>query len=87
MRFIGIIGTIITVIFDIVEFLAFPALLALIGLMNSYSWQYYAIAFGGYIILFIVAEIIARLIFKALNKKYTPLLEKKINKYFNKTSK
>ena len=87
MRFIGIIGTIIMVIYDIVEFLAVPALLAVIGLLNSYSRQYYAITIGGYVVLLIVADIVARLIFKALDKKYTPLLEKKINKYFNKASK
>ena len=86
IHFIGIIGTITMVICDIAEFLAIPALFIVIGLLNSYSWLYYAITIGGYIVLFIVAEIIAHFVFKALNKKYTPLIERKLEKYFNKFS-
>ena len=87
LHFIGIIGTIIMVVFDIVEFLAVPALFVVIGLLNSYSWQYYAITIGGYIVLFTVAGIIAHFVFKALDKKYTPFIERKLAKYFNKFSK
>ena len=83
LHFIGIIGTIIMIICDIVEFLAVPALFIVIGLLNSFSWQYYAITIGGYIVLFAVVEIIAHFIFKALDKKYTPLIERKLTKYFN----
>ena len=86
IHFIGIIGTITMVICDIAEFLAIPALFIVIGLLNSYSWLYYAITLGGYIVLFIVAEIIAHFVFKALDKKYTPLIERKLEKYFNKFS-
>jgi bacteriorhodopsin len=86
IHFIGIIGTITMVICDIAEFLAIPALFIVIGLLNSYSWLYYAITIGGYIVLFIVAEIIAHFVFKALDKKYTPLIERKLEKYFNKFS-
>ena len=86
IHFIGIIGTITMVICDIAEFLAIPALFIVIGLLNSYPWQYYAISIGGYIVLFIVAEIIAHFVFKALDKKYTPLIERKLEKYFNKFS-
>ena len=85
-HFIGIIGTMIMMICDIAEFLAIPALFIVIGLLNSYSWLYYAITIGGYVILFIVAEIIAHFVFKALDKKYTPLIERKLEKYFNKFS-
>lgn len=74
------------VICDIAEFLAIPALFIVIGLLNSYSCLYYAITIGGYIVLFIVAEIIAHFVFKALDKKYTPLIERKLEKYFNKFS-
>ena len=86
LHFIGIIGTMIMIICDIAEFLAVPALFILIGLLNSYPWQYYAISIGGYIVLFIVAEIIAHFVFKALGKKYTPFIARKLEKYFNKVS-
>ena len=75
------------VIRDIIEFLALPALFLIIGLLNSFSWQYYAIAIGGYFALFIILEIVLHFIFKALDKKYTPFLERKLEKYFNKFSK
>ena len=75
------------VIWDIVEFLAIPALFLIIGLINSLPWQYYAIAIGGYFALFIILEIVLHFIFKALDKKYTPLLERKLEKYFNRFSK
>ena len=74
------------VIWDIIEFLAIPALFLVIGLLNSFPWQYYAISIGGYFALFIILEIILHFIFKALDKKYTPLLERKLEKYFNKFS-
>ena len=75
------------VIWDIIEFLALPALFLIIGLINSLPWQYYAIAIGGYFALFIILEFVLHFIFKALDKKYTPLIERKLEKYFNKFSK
>ena len=75
------------VIWDIIEFLALPALFLVLGLINSFPWQYYAIAIGGYFALFIILEIILHFVFKALDKKYTPLIERKLEKYFNKFSK
>ena len=75
------------VIWDIIEILAIPALFLVIGLLNSFSWHYYAIAIGGYFALFIILEIILHFVFKALNKKYTPLIERKLEKHFNKFSK
>lgn len=72
------------VIWEIIEFLALPALFVLIGLLNSYSWQYYAITIGGYIVIIFIAEIIAHLTFRAVNKKYTPLLQRKFEKLFDK---
>ena len=87
LRFLGMILTIFMVICDVAEFLAVPALFMVIGLLNSYSWHYYAITIGGYIILFIVAETIAHFVFKALDKKYTPIIERKLEKYFNRFSK
>ena len=89
-KIIGFIANILyigMVIWDIIEFLALPALFLIIGLLNSFSWQYYAIAIGGYFALFIILEIVLHFIFKALDKKYTPFLERKLEKYFNKFSK
>lgn len=74
------------IIWDIIEFLAIPALFLVIGLLNSFSWQYYAISIGGYFALFVILEIILHFIFKALDKQYTPLIERKLKKYFNKFS-
>ena len=87
LNFIGNILYIGMIIWDVIGFLALPALFLIIGLMNSFPWQYYAITIGGYFALFIVLEIILHFIFKALDKKYTPLIERKLEKYFNKFSK
>ena len=87
LNFIGNILYIGMIIFDVIEFLALPVLFLIIGIMNSFPWQYYAITIGGYFALFIVLEIILHFIFKALDKKYTPLIERKLEKYFNKFSK
>ncbi|MBE6788390.1 MAG: hypothetical protein E7539_01860 [Ruminococcaceae bacterium] len=84
LNFIGVFLTIIMVICDIAEFLAIPALFIVIGLLNTFSWQYYAITIGGYIVLFIVLEVAAHFVFKALDKKYTPIIERKLEKYFDK---
>ena len=73
-------------IWDIIQFLALPILFLVFGLINSFPWQYYAITIGGYFALFIVLEIILHFIFKALDKKYTPLVERKLGKYLNKFS-
>ena len=75
------------VIWEIIEFLALPALFLVIGLLNSFPWQYYAISIGGYFALFIILEIILHFVFKALDKKYTPLIERKLEKHFDKFSK
>lgn len=79
--------TIIMIIWNTIEFLALPALFVIIGLLNSFPWQYYAISIGGYVALFIIAEVVAHFIFKALDKKYTPIIERKLEKYFNMFSK
>ena len=75
------------VIWEIIEFLAIPALFLVIGLLYSFPWQYYAATIGGYFALFIILEIILHFVFKALDKKYTPLIERKLEKYFDKFSK
>ena len=83
LNFAGIILTIVMIILDIAEFLAIPALFIVIGLLNSFPWQYYAISIGGYFVLFIILEIVLHLIFKALDKKYMPLVIRKLEKYFS----
>lgn len=84
LHFIGILATIIMAIWDIVEFLAVPALFIIIGILNSFSWQYYVISIGGYMVLFIIVEIIAHFVFRALDKKYTPFIERKLEKICNR---
>ena len=59
LHFIEVIATVVIVIWSIVEFLAIPALFIIIGMLNSFPWQYYAITIGGYMALFVIAEIIA----------------------------
>ena len=89
-KFLNFVGNILyvgMVIWDIIEFLAIPALFLVIGLLNSFPWEYYAISIGGYFALFIILEIILHFVFKALDKKYTPLIERKLEKYFDKFSK
>ena len=87
LNFIGNILYIGTIIYDLIGFLALPALFLIIGLVNSYPWQYYAITVGGYFALSFVLDIILYFIFKVLDIKYTPLIERKLEKYFNKFSK
>ena len=86
LKFIGIILIIIGTIWDVVEFLAVPALFVGIGLYNDFPWQYYAISIGGYFAFFAIIEIAMHFIFKALDKKYTPIIERKLEKLFDRFS-
>lgn len=79
--------SIIIIIFEIAEFLFIPAILTIIGLFNSLPWQYYPISIGIYIVLYILTELLAHFTFKALEKKYTPLIERILNNIFNKCEK
>ena len=83
LNFFGIILYIGMVLWDVIEFLALPALFLIIGLVNSFPWQYFAITIGGYFALFIALEVILHFVFKALDKKYTPFIERKLEKYWN----
>ena len=85
-RVLGIILTVLMVIYDIAELMAVPVLLVVIGLLNSFSWKYYVISIGLYFLLLLVGELIAHLIFKAIDKKYTPILKRKLEKYFSRYS-
>lgn len=89
-KFFDLLGNILyigMILWDIIEFLTLPALFLIIGLINSLPWQYYAISIGGYFVLFIILEIVLYFIFKALDKKYMPLIVRKLEKYFDKFSK
>ena len=86
-KFLGFIANILyvgMVIWDIIEFLAIPALFLVIGLLNSLPWQYYAISIGGYFALFIIIDVVLNLVFRALEKKYTPFIKRKIDKFFDR---
>ena len=88
-KLLNLLGTVLNIgliILDVAEFLALPILLLIIGLVNSYSREYYAISVGGYFALFIILEIVLRLVFKALNKKYTPIIKRKLEKIFDRFS-
>lgn len=87
LHFLGVLATILMVIWDVAEFLAVPALLVAIGISQSFPWQYYAITLGGYAALFAIAEIVAYIVFKAVDKKYTPFIERKLEKVCNRFSK
>jgi uncharacterized membrane protein len=88
--FLNILGNVLyvfTVIWDIVEFLAIPAICVGVGVWFSLPWQYYAVTVGGYFAIFIIAEVIAHFVFKALEKKYTPIIVRKLEKHIEKHSK
>lgn len=88
-KLLNSVGTILNIgliIWDVTEFLAFPILFVIIGLVNKYSWEYYAISICGYFALFIILEIVLRLVFKALDKKYTPIMKRKLEKIFDRFS-
>ena len=87
LDFIGNVLCVCMIIWDIMGFLVLPVIFLIIGLLNSFPWQYYAISIGGYFALFIILEIILHFVFKALDKKYTPLIKRKLEKFFDKFSK
>ena len=86
LNFIGNALYVVMILCDIIEFLALPILFLIIGLLNSFSWQYYAISIGGYFALFFLIEVILHFIFKAIDKKYTPFVQRKLEKYFDRFS-
>ena len=89
-KFLNVIGSILYVgmiLWEVIEFLAIPALFVVIGLLNSFPWQYYAISIGGYFALFIIIDVVLHFVFKALEKKYTPFIKRKIDKFFDRFSK
>ena len=84
LNVIGYILCVGMILWEVIEFLAIPALFVVIGLLNELPWQYYAISIGGYFALFIIIDIVLNLVFKALEKKYTPFIKRKIDKFFDR---
>lgn len=85
-KFLDVIFTIIIVVWYAVEILAIPALFVVIGVLNNYPWQYYAITIGGFFLLFAIIDIVCHFLFKAFEKKYTPIFERILYRFFNRFS-
>lgn len=79
--------TVIYVIGNLLDFLCVPALLVVVGLLNHFGYRYYIISLGAYLLLVLLVELIAHLIAKALNKKYTPRIHRKLEEVFSRCSK
>ena len=73
------------VIWEILQFLFLPALFVLLGLWQDLPWQYYAVTVGGYFGILLVNELVLTLVFRWLDKKYVPLIVRKLKKYFGET--
>ncbi len=86
-KLLNFIGNILCIGMDVMELLGPLALFLIIGWLNSFPWPYYAVTIGGYVALLIIFEIIFHFIFKALDKKYTPLIKRKFEKCVNQFSK
>lgn len=80
--FLGIVGAIA----ELMEFLLIPITFLIIGLLQQFPWQYYAITIGGYFALILVLELILKLIFHALGKKYSSRFAKKVEKIISSFS-
>ena len=80
LKILIILLSVIVTLLELAEFLLLPALFALIGALNHCPWPYYAITVGGYFALMLIAELILRLVFHALNKQYASRFSKKIEK-------
>ena len=86
-KLLNVIGYILyagMILWEVIEFLAVPAVLVILGLLNELPWQYYVISIGGYFALFIIIDVVLNLVFRALEKKYTPFIKRKIDKLFER---
>jgi len=87
LKFVEIILMIVMVVWEAAEFLIVPAIFVIIGILNDFGYMYYIITIGGYLLLFLLFELICYFIFKAFDKKYTPVIERKLEKLFDKFAK
>lgn len=86
LKFLDVVFTIIIVIWNLVEILAVPALFLIVGLSNSFPWQYYAVAIGGYFIIAIIIQTVCHFIFNRFEKKYESALMRLFEKLFKKSN-
>ena len=86
-KLLTVVFTVIMILWSLVELCALPALFVIVGLLNAYPWEFYAVTVGGYFVLLAACEIAAHFIFKALDKKYTPILERKLESILGSFSK
>ena len=85
--FVGLLLMIIIGTYELLEFLVIPALFVVIGLLCDLPWQYYAVSIGGYVALHVLIEILLFFIFKAVDQKYTPRIERKLERICDRFSK
>ena len=75
------------VIWEIIEFLFLPILFVLLGLYLKLPWQYYLITVGGYAAIFLLIDIGMRILFKHLDRKYSSIVERKLEKIIDRFTK
>lgn len=80
VRFISAFLAVTTTILEFLEYLVIPAFLVIIGLWNNFSWQYYVISISICIGFYVIVELIAYFVMRAIDKKYTSRIEKKLEK-------
>ena len=83
IKLIGTVCGILIFLWELAEILAIPALLVLIGLLNSFSWQYYAIAIAAYVLIAVIIQVICHLISKRVEKKFESALQRLFHKLFD----
>lgn len=76
LNILGAVLTVVMIIWEIAELLAVPALLCVVGAVNGFGWQYYVISIGAYIALLLLCELLGTLIFRHLERKWTPILQR-----------
>lgn len=86
LKVLDVIFTIVYVIWNLVEILAIPALFVVIGVLNSFSWHYYAVVLGGFFAFAIAVQIICHFVFKRFEKKYETALGRLFERIFKKKS-
>ena len=81
LKFLEIVCCVFILIVEILEFLAIPAILVILGMICELPWEIMAVMVGGYFLLYALLEIICHFVFRALEKKYTPFVERIISRF------
>ena len=79
---LGIFGAIM----DLLDLLVLPASFVLIGILSHLPLAYYLITVGGYFVFLLIIEVLSRMIFKKLEKKYSSRWGKKIDRIISRFS-